>query len=36
MKGVKKMLKNIEYFEKIDTLRSEKGQNKVDFHIFDD
>jgi dsRNA-specific ribonuclease len=36
MKGVKKLLKNIEYFEKIDNLRSEKGQNKVDFHIFDE
>jgi ribonuclease III len=36
MKGVKKMLKNIEYFEKIDTLRYKKGQNKIDFHIFDD
>jgi dsRNA-specific ribonuclease len=33
MEGVKNMLKNIEYFEKIDEIRLKKGQKKVDFHI---
>jgi len=33
--GVKKMLEKIDYFEKIDDLRFNKGQKKVDFHILE-
>ena len=33
MEGVKKMLEKIDFFEKIDELRFNKGQKKIEFHI---